>query len=875
MRLRRLLPILLLLALAGTIWKKGVSPHLPPKPGPGLALGISVPAERVLAPTWTSVRSGPWRVVRITLPWAQVEPEKGTYRWDPWARAVKQLHQEGYIPLLVLDTTPSWARAPEDADNPFAPPQNPADMAEFAREVARQLGPWVQYYQVWDEPNIAPHWGHREADPLGYVQLLQRVALALRDTDPDARILPAGLAPTLDPGRVNRNDLAYLDAFLRLGGGEWIDVLAWEPYGFHRPPEDPPAEEVLNFRRAELARAILVHHGLQDLPMWSVAFGWHAIPHSPWDGVSRDRQAYYAQRAVTWAEEHWPWMDVLIWTHAWPAAPPSDPLWGFALWEPDGTPRAVARTLATFPPRTPPTPQAHPSPLWLPMAQGDAWEMEFSGDLNLEVGVGPRWFTFWAWVDGRPAQGLPRDERGWAYVNTYAAREGREIRVRVRGRPGERHVLRLVAGPGDPIWPVWRRVPEADPRSMWGAWLAGVGTFLGVWLFLRGGWAGWLRTARDGPPWAVRGWQWGLVLSGGMVPFTSQLVQVGDRSLVLPEVGLEGALLLAGLAVLGQSARGRRWKSHPVAWEKALSLSLVAGVLVAHGVLHRDDPAVWVALRSRVLFPLLLFALLWGSDKDTRIRFLRMLLWGGTAVALWALLQGPEDVGAGIARLHGFFGSPNHLALVLIRLLPFALLWPAIHGGRLSRWEGWGIGGILLLTLALTGSRGAWFIALPVMALTLKPRGRAGQVWVGTGLLAGLLLLWHRDGGTWTARVRIWKGLWRLLEDHGWWGIGLGRFAQVYPRYALPDAWREPLLYHGHNVALTTLTWVGMPAAVAVFYWLGQELRARPSSPLGRAAWSSLLAGLAFGMVDAFWALPDLAYLTAIGLLFISEERVD
>ena len=108
-----------------------------------------------------------------------------------------------------------------------------------------------------------------------------------------------------------------------------------------------------------------------------------------------------------------------------------------------------------------------------------------------------------------------------------------------------------------------------------------------------------------------------------------------------------------------------------------------------------------------------------------------------------------------------------------------------------------------------------------------------------------------------------------MIEAHPWVGIGLGRFATTYPMYALPTAWREPLLYHAHNTLLNTAAVLGVPATLALVGVVGRVVSKPTRTPYQRAARASLLGGLAFGLVDAFWALPDLAYFTALAIALL------
>ena len=124
--------------------------------------------------------------------------------------------------MAVLDGSPGWARAPADANNPLAPPQRRADLGRFAEAFAKRYGQVLRFYQVWDEPNIQPHWGQGLVDAAEYAGLLHEAAVQLRAADPDAVILAAALAPNFEPGGLNQSDITYLDDLYQAGAAPWL-----------------------------------------------------------------------------------------------------------------------------------------------------------------------------------------------------------------------------------------------------------------------------------------------------------------------------------------------------------------------------------------------------------------------------------------------------------------------------------------------------------------------------------------------------------------------------------------------------------------------------------------------------------------------------
>ena len=65
-------------------------------------------------------------------------------------------------PVVALMHSPEWARVspPGSAATETAPPQSLDDFARFAGQASRgAMAMSVDYYQIWDEPNLADAWG--------------------------------------------------------------------------------------------------------------------------------------------------------------------------------------------------------------------------------------------------------------------------------------------------------------------------------------------------------------------------------------------------------------------------------------------------------------------------------------------------------------------------------------------------------------------------------------------------------------------------------------------------------------------------------------------------------------------------------------------
>ncbi|MGQ9840057.1 MAG: O-antigen ligase family protein [Anaerolineae bacterium] len=466
------------------------------------------------------------RWVRFTLPWDEIEPLPGRFQWDRWDALFAALAARAeLVPVVVLDRSPQWARPAQDADNPLAPPHERRDFGAFAAAVAARYGSQVRYYQIWHEPNIAPHWGTRTADPADYMGLLREAAVQIRAVDRDAQIVLASLAPTVEKGGANLSDVIYLDQLYRLGGRAWFDVVAGQPYGFSDPPDAPAHPEALNFSRISLLRQVMVRHGDGETPLWATSFGWNAPPQgwagppAPWGQVLEAAQVRYTAAALAQARTNWPWLGPLFWPALCPRRPADDPWLGFALCAQDGAPRPVAAALSTA--GTAPdwlSPGRHVldhpalrfSPGWRvtpwaadPKADGDTLTFDFWGSgLALRVQGGPYWAYYVVTVDGAPAGALPRDEAGRAYLVLHDPPAAvRWVSVAQNLAPG-RHTVRLETVGG---WGQWAlqglAVSGAPYRSWWPGWLLVALAALATAVRLAWGWAGRgrARTAADAP----------------------------------------------------------------------------------------------------------------------------------------------------------------------------------------------------------------------------------------------------------------------------------------------------------------------------------------------------------------------------------------
>ena len=820
-----------------------------PALGINIALEQTTPAAR--RTTLQRLRQTGFVWVRQRLDWGVLEPTPGRYAWSHSDDLLQAIVTAGLVPVIVLDGSPAWARAPVDVAptaNPLAPPADPATFARFVAAFAERYQAALHYYQLWDEPNIAPHWGNRMIEPVAYAQLLKVVVPALRAADPDAVIITAALAPTHDRGHLAIDEVYFLQRLYAAGAAPYFDIVAAQPFGFGYAPDDGRIRpEILNFQRLTLLRRTMIAAGDGAKPIWAVRYGWNTAVASPWRTVSAANQVAFATRALTIAQQQWPWLTAMAWAIDQPAAPSTDPRWGFALTPP------LADAFHTWQ-ATQPEPIATPSP-----STFDGWPWVVLLMSWLVVG----------WRASAALQILP-----WAWWRcTY------------------------------PAWPSWVKIT---------LWLAVVLFYYFVtWPPLIV--SGWLFFTLLILPTGTVGVGFVALLLPFYFQHKEITLLTGTLTMPPAHVALLCLWLAISATFIPKMKTALRpqlttWLTclHPVDW---LALAWVSiSLCTAANVWY------WPAYRQGFLDFVLLPVFTYVAVRllvTTPVRQQQIsgaLLAGGSLAALIGLAMWARGAGTsadGVLRLVGPYFSPNHMALYLERSwwlgLGLTLTW---QGHR--RYWGWLALALIGLALWLTASRGAWLLGMPAGAVVF---GRSSGLWqtgryrhlphlpkrtVLMGLsvailfavLGGMVLgntLWLRltNSATVTERLVIWQATFQLWRDHWLLGVGPGGFFWHYPAYLAWSTHADPNLLHPHNLWLEIVAGWGSLGLIwfLLMGWqvwrFGVTLQ-RHERPLwqGCGLLAGLAAGVAHGQVDAFGALPDLALWNwlALGLLVTMNQ---
>jgi len=260
----------------------------------------------------------PW-IVEL-FPWAYYHASDGGFAWDHPDQVINHAHAQGLNVVARIGLTPGWARPP-DTPLTYLDADAYDDFAEFTAAFAQRYRGKVTHIVVGNEPNLSFEWGYRTTTAADYVALLETVYTAVKAVNPDVMILGGALAPTLEPegSPWGLNDLEYLSQMYEAGAAAYFDGLAVHSYGLTFPATAEPGPDLLNFRRVELVREMMVAHGDADTHIFITEFGWN--DHPRWTMAVRPGQRIQnTLDAYAYAEENWPYVEMMaLWAFRFPA----------------------------------------------------------------------------------------------------------------------------------------------------------------------------------------------------------------------------------------------------------------------------------------------------------------------------------------------------------------------------------------------------------------------------------------------------------------------------------------------------------------------------------------------------------------------------
>jgi polysaccharide biosynthesis protein PslG len=257
--------------------------------------------------------------------------------WADTDRVVGAARERDLDVLGLLVYTPAWARPEGTTDK--HPPSDLDDFARFAAAAVERYAPvGIEVWEIWNEPNSGLFW-EPGPDPTRYAQLVERVTVAIRSIDPEARVVTGGLAPAPDDLPAELSPQQFLRQMYEVLEPGTVDAVGIHPYSFPADPSDVSKHWNLFARLPEIHDLVIEAEG-RSVSLWLTEFG------APFDEEDPDRQAEIVLEGVSCATQ-WPWVGAVFVYNLRDATEPSDEP-GFGLIFDDGRQRPVWAELRAF-----------------------------------------------------------------------------------------------------------------------------------------------------------------------------------------------------------------------------------------------------------------------------------------------------------------------------------------------------------------------------------------------------------------------------------------------------------------------------------------------------------------------------------------------
>ena len=254
-----------------------LAPAAQARRAPALFMGVNWDSSIVSAPDAIQAQQFPRmgsagvETLRTAFLWAAAQPEENgpvdLTRTDALVGQAAAHHIEVFPHII---TAPAWARL---TPAPMAPPRDPQLFESYVGTLVARYGTggsfWtehpelprlpIRYWQFWNEPHLPFQWdlpkSRAKEWPQTYVAQLRVFYKVVKDHDPNAKVVLAGLANT---------SWDYLAALYRAGAAGSFDVAAIHPYTVK------PSGVV---RLLGKFRAVMKRHHEAGKPVWVTEMG--------------------------------------------------------------------------------------------------------------------------------------------------------------------------------------------------------------------------------------------------------------------------------------------------------------------------------------------------------------------------------------------------------------------------------------------------------------------------------------------------------------------------------------------------------------------------------------------------------------------------
>ena len=251
------------------------------------------------------------RWVSLSATWEALEPAPDDYGppggstnvvWGDLLDRLSYAKSRGMNVELRFSNAPGWASGVEGRTDDPPTPGHAQDYGAFLGDVATRLGPYIDAYSPWNEPNISNFWN--PVDPEAYTAVQKIAYAAIKAKDPSATVLSATIVGTYP------NAYGYLRRAYAAGLKGSADVIGWnaypngEPENAYRDVNGLPAGSSLP---GQLYLRDLIDEFDPGRKVWIMELSWsNCIPCTgfPANGATEAQQADYLSRTFAYRRRY-------------------------------------------------------------------------------------------------------------------------------------------------------------------------------------------------------------------------------------------------------------------------------------------------------------------------------------------------------------------------------------------------------------------------------------------------------------------------------------------------------------------------------------------------------------------------------------------
>lgn len=200
--------------------------------------------------------------LRTDFWWSVAQPTKGGgYNWTVFDKVVALAEKYGIEIIAELNGYPSgWV------NGSFASQKDQAAFAAFASAAATHFGDRVDYWEIWNEPNM------QGISSANYTAMLKLAYTAIKAVDASDFVITGGLAAAPSTTGTVIGAVDYLKGIYANGGEGYFDAVGYHPYTYPYLPSDSDSWNGWQMMEDGI-RATMVANGDANLKVWLTELG--------------------------------------------------------------------------------------------------------------------------------------------------------------------------------------------------------------------------------------------------------------------------------------------------------------------------------------------------------------------------------------------------------------------------------------------------------------------------------------------------------------------------------------------------------------------------------------------------------------------------